>query len=340
MLTQERLVEIHVLHRQGMSIRKIARELGVSRNTVRYYLRNLSNKPKYQNRPTRQSILEPYKPYLHDRVDAAKPYWIPATVLLQELKALGYGGEIGILKIYIRQFKPKQDDPVVRFETPPVHQLQVDFTTIVRGRSKLKAFVATLGYSRASYVRFSESEKQQDWLEGIEEALNYFGGVPKEILFDNAKCIMTERDAFGEGQHRWNAKLLELAKDYGFIPRACRPYRAKTKGKVERFNRYLKESFITPLAATLKQAGLRLDVSIANARIGPWLEDVAHQRIHGTTAQRPQVLLDEERFMLMPLPQKEIATQYKPLITSCPAMPIESIQHPLSVYDQLLGAPL
>jgi len=340
MLTQERLVEIHVLHRQGMSIRKIARELGVSRNTVRYYLRNLSNKPNYQNRPPRQSILEPYKPYLQDRIDAAKPYWIPATVLLQELKALEYGGGIGILKDYIRQFKPKRDDPVVRFETLPGHQLQVDFTTIIRGHSRLKAFVATLGYSRASYVRFSESEKQQDWLDGIEEALNYFGGVPKEILFDNAKCIMTERDAFGEGQHRWNAKLLELAKDYGFVPKACRPYRAKTKGKVERFNRYLKESFITPLAATLNQAGLRLDVTVANARIGPWLEGVAHQRIHGTTEQRPQVLLDEERFELMPLPRKETPAQYRPSITAYPAMQIESIQHPLSIYDQLLGAPL
>jgi len=323
-----------------MSIRKIARELNVSRNTVRHYLRNLANKPKYQDRPVRQSILEPYKPYIHDRIEAAKPYWIPATVMLQEIKVLGYEGGIGILKVYIRQFKDTQDDPVVRFETLPGQQLQVDFTTIVRGRSKLKAFVATLGYSRASYVRFSYSEKQHDWLDGIEEALNYFGGVPKEILFDNAKCIMIERDAFGEGQHRWNAKLLELAKDYGFIPKACRPYRAKTKGKVERFNRYLKESFMTPLAATLKQADLRLDVSVANARIGPWLEDVAHQRIHGTTAQRPQVLLDEERFELMPLPQKETATQYRPSINSYPAMPIESIQHPLSIYDQLLGAPL
>lgn len=340
MLTQERLVEIHVLHRQGMSIRKIARELGISRNTVRHYLRNLPVQPKYQDRPVRQSILEPYKPYLHERIEAAKPYWIPATVLLQEIKARGYEGEIGILKIYIRQFKPKQNDPVVRFETLPAQQLQVDFTTIVRGRSKLKGFVATLGYSRASYVRFSESEKQQDWLDGIEEALNYFGGVPKEILFDNAKCIMIERDAFGEGQHRWNAKLLELAKDYGFIPKACRPYRAKTKGKVERFNRYLKESFVTPLAASLKQAGLRLDVSVANARIGPWLEQVAHQRIHGTTEQRPQVLLNEERFKLMPLPQQKITEQYRPSITSYPVMPIESIQHPLSIYDQLLEASL
>lgn len=94
------------------------------------------------------------------------------------------------------------------------------------------------------------------------------GVVPKELLFDNAKCIMIERDAYGIGQHRWNSQLLQMARDYGFVPKACRPYRARTKGKVERFNGYLKRSFIVPLAATLKQAGLELDVDTANARIG------------------------------------------------------------------------
>jgi DNA replication protein DnaC len=87
--------------------------------------------------------------------------------------------------------------------------MQVDFTTIRRGRQKLKAFVATLGFSRATYVRFSEHERQEDWLSGIEGALNDLGGVPKELLFDNAKCIMIERNAYGEGLHlsppKWSA---------------------------------------------------------------------------------------------------------------------------------------
>jgi transposase len=74
---------------------------------------------------------------------------------------------------------------------------------------------------------------------GIEAALDYLGGVPKELLFDNTRCIMIERDAYGDGAHRWNAKPLEMDKDYGFKLKACRLYRAKTKGKVERFNSYL-----------------------------------------------------------------------------------------------------
>jgi len=338
MLTQETLVEIHVLHRQGLSIRRIAKELNVSRNTVWSYLKDIHRVSAYAPRPSIPSKLDPFKSYLKERIDAATPYWIPASVLFREIQLMGYDGQVGILKNYIRPFKLVVNDPVVRFETKPGQQMQVDFTTIRRGRVKLKAFVATLGYSRASYVRFSEHEKQEDWLKGLEEVLQYFGGVPKEILFDNAKCIMIERDAYGDGKHRWNAKLLTMAQDYGFTLKACRPYRAKTKGKVERFNGYLKQSFITPLATTLKQAGLDLDINIANAQVGPWLYDVAHQRLHGTTKEKPQVRLDAERLQLQPLPTFTHRETSKPLTTR--AIPIESFQHPLSTYDQLLGAPL
>ena len=336
MLTQESLVEIHVLHRQGHSIRAIAKTLQVSRNTVRKYLRDIARTPAYSGRADRASKLDPFKTYLMERIAAAKPDWIPATVLFREIQAKGFTGKEGILKNYIRPFKPQQNDPVKRFETAPGQQLQIDFTTIRRGRYKLKAFVATLGFSRATYVRFSEYERQEDWLLGIEAALDYFGGVPKDLLFDNAKCIMIERDAYGEGAHRWNAKLLEMAKDYGFKLKACRPYRAQTKGKVERFNGYLKGSFITPLAASLKQAGLVLDVDTANAHIGPWLHDIANQRIHGTTGEKPAVLLAKERLSLQALPSGIKPRQSDIRQTTRYAMPRESLQHPLSVYDQLL----
>lgn len=338
MLTQELLVEIHVLHRQGNGIRAIAKKLNLSRNTVRRYLRDMTKTPAYSAREARPSKLEPFKPYLRERIEAAKPHWIPATVLYRELQERGYHGKEGIVKIYIRQFKTKSDAPVVRFETPPGQQMQVDFTTISRGRNKLKALVATLGYRRATFVRFSEYERQEDWLAGIEAALHYFGGVPKTLLFDNAKCIMIGRDAFGEGMHRWNASLLRMSQDYGFTLRACRPYRAKTKGKVERFNGYLKCSFITPLAASLKQAGLVLDVETANGQIGPWLHNVANVRIHGTTGEKPQDLLAKERWSLQPLPISQGLECTVALKAPRQALPVESLQHPLSVYDQLLGA--
>lgn len=337
MITQETFVDIHVLHKQGFGIRAIARKLGLSKNTVRRYLRQPIAVPSYAPRTKRPTKLEPFKPYLLQRIQAAKPHWIPAAVLFREIKALGYDGGATLVRAYVSQQKPKCIEVVTRFETAPGVQLQADFTTIRRGRHALKAFVATLGFSRVSFVRFTESEKQEDWLEGIALALSYFGGVPKEILFDNAKCIMIQRDAYGDGQHKWNTLLLDQAKHYGYKPKACQPYRAKTKGKVERFNRYLKESFVIPLAASVRQAGLELTADLANAHIGPWLAEVAHQREHGTTKVKPAVRLEEERQAFMPLPSPPpSAFPIQPNGTDLPLIPFESIQHPLSMYDQLM----
>lgn len=338
MLNQEQSVEIRVLARQGHSIKSIARELELSRNTVRKYLRGECRSPKYRRRLARPRKLDPFKGYLQERMEAARPHWIPATVLLREIREQGYAGGISQLKTYLAPFKQREPEPVVRFETPPGKQMQVDFTTIRRGRQPLKAFVATLGFSRATFVRFSEREDSLAWMNGLREAFVYFGGVPETVLFDNASAVITERDAYGEGQHRWTAALQAIADEYGFRPKVCRPYRAKTKGKVERFNGYLKGSFITPLSATLKSAGLKLDVQTANAHIGRWLSEVAHQRIHGTTGEQPAKRLLEERVTLLPLPASKpsvpMTAAIKPLDQ---ALPVESLQHPLSVYEQLLG---
>jgi len=334
MLTQENAVEIRVLARQGMGIKEIARELGVSRNTVRKYLRN-GVQAAYAPREPRPTKLDPYKTYLQERIEAAKPRWIPAPVLLREIQALGYPGGISQLKAYLAPFKQPKTEPLVRFETKPGQQMQVDFTTIRRGRRPLKAFVATLGYSRASFVRFSAREDSPAWLAGLRQSFDAFGGVPRDVLFDNAGAIIQTRDAYGEGKHRWHPALASLADDYGFVPRVCRPYRAKTKGKVERFNRYLKESFVTPLAATLTSAGLDLDVESANAHVGPWLESVANRRIHGTTGKVPARLLVEDREGMLPLPR--LLETASVVTSSRGPVPVESLQHPLSTYDELLG---
>jgi transposase len=170
---------------------------------------------------------------------------------------------------------------------------------------------------------------------GLIEAFEYFGGVPEQVLFDNAKSVVIERDAYGEGHHRWNTQLAQLGKDYGFVPRLCRPYRARTKGKVERFKRYLKSSFVVPLAATLNSVGLKLDVQTANARVGGWLKDVANARTHATTGQAPAQRLMIEQDKLLGLPRGRIAP---PISAPRPvrALPFESLQHPLSAYQALL----
>lgn len=334
MLTQEQAVEIRVLKRQGWSLRAIARETGLSRVTVRRHLEDPERALRYGPREPRLTKLGPHTGYLRERIEAARPGWIPAVVLLREIRERGYVGGISQLKAYLAPFKQPTAEPLVRFETAPGEQLQADFTVVRRGRYPLLAFVATLGYSRATFVRFTVAEDATTLCASLREALAFFGGAPAHVLLDNPKTVVIERDAYGEGQHRFHRDLLALAEELGFRPRLCRPYRAKTKGKVERFNGYLKGSFLVPLAATLKQAGLKLDVTAANAHIGPWLQQIANARVHGTTGEVPNARLQLEREHLRPLPVTTL-----PISAARGArvpVPYESLQHPLSVYDALL----
>jgi transposase len=331
MLTQEEAVEIRVMARRGEGVRSIARQLGCSRNTVRRYLREEEARG-YGPRAPRACKLDEYKGYLRERVEQAAPRWIPATVLLREIRERGYDGGISQLKAWLVPLKKSEPEPVVRFETAPGKQMQADFTFVRRGRDPLLALVATLGYSRASFVKFATCEDAATLCTGLCEAFDYFGGVPEHVLFDNTKAVVIERDAYGEGRHRWNDELKEAAETCGFMPRLCRPYRARTKGKVERFNSYLKSSFVVPLAATLEASGLRLDAEVANAHVRRWLDEVANARVHATTKAVPAVRLAAERAVMLPAPALRAAAPKWQRV----ALPVESLQHPLAVYDELL----
>jgi transposase len=336
MLTQEQAVEIRILARQGESIRQISRRTGLSRNTVRRYLRDDAAR-RYGPRALRPCKLDPFVEYVNERIAQARPEWIPATVLLREIRERGYQGGISQLKAYLAPFKRSTPEPVVRFETAPGLQMQADFTTVRRGRDRLLAFVATLGYSRTTFVRFTRSEDFAAWRDGLLAAFDYFGGVPEEVLFDNTKPVVIERDLYGPGLHRWHPGMLDLAEGCGFRLRLCRPYRARTKGKVERFNGYLKGSFLVPLKATLKAVGLALDLDTANREVRRWLEEVANRRVHGTTGVEPCLRLVEDRAHLRPLSSDlEVPAAIERARTPRTALPVESLQHPLSVYEALL----
>lgn len=317
--------------RRGEGVRSIAKQLGCSRNTVRRYLREADAK-RYGPRAPRPCKLDAFKSYLYERVEQAKPRWIPATVLLREIEERGYEGGLTQLKEWLAPLKKVEPEPVVRFETEPGKQMQADFTTVRRGREPLIALVATMGYSRATFVKFTTGEDAATLCDGLREAFDYFGGVPEHVLFDNMKAVVIERDAYGEGKHRWNGELLALSDSCGFAPRLCRPYRAKTKGKVERFNAYLKGSFVVPLAATVEASGLKLDVDIANRHVRRWLDEVANARVHATTKAVPARRLAEERALMLPAPALKAPARLVHRV----AIPTESLQHPLSVYDALL----
>lgn len=338
MLGTEGLMRIRILSEQGQSIRDIARSMGVSRNTVRRYLRE-QDAGVYGPRLSRGSKLDPWKGYLRARIEHAAPDWIPATVLYRELVERGYTGSERLVRYFLAECRPSGlPEPDNRFETLPGEQMQVDWAVFRRGKDPLSAFVATLGYSRYAMVEFVVDERAETLRRCHEHAFEMFGGVPRTVLYDNAKTVVVERDAYSRGAHRFHAVLWDTARHFGFEPLLCQPYRARTKGKVERFIRYLRYSFYVPLRARLKQAGLTVDVDTANSEVTKWLQNIANQRVHGTTGEVPLARLATDRAGMLALPRPRL-----PVVPDAPLQPggrwpSESLQHPGSVYQRLQEA--
>jgi transposase len=336
MVGSEAALEIRVLHRHGKSIREIAREMGVSCNTVRRYLRD-EEAARYKPRPLRSTKLDPFKGYINERLAAAAPERIPGTVPLAELRERGYGGGYTMLKLFLAALRPQETaEPVIRFETEPGEQMQVDWAVIRRGDNRLSVFVATLGWSRATYVEFVTDERVETLIEAHENAFLAFGGTPHEVLYDNMRTVVLERHGYGHGRHRFHPGFLDFARHCGFRLRLCAPYRAQTKGKVERFIRYLRHSFYVPLASRLAQEGLIVDRETANLAVKRWLREVANVRVHGTTGEVPAERLAIERVQLQPVPTpyagRSVRSLQKPV-----SAPIVGLQHPLSFYDAFAG---
>jgi transposase len=170
-------LEAGVMARRGEGVRAIARQLGCSRNTVRRYLRK-QQAVRYGARQVRPCKLDPFEEFLRMRVEQARPRWIPATVLWREISERGNGGGLTQLRQWLAPLKRAEPEPVVRFEAPPGKQMQADFTTMRRGREPLIALVATMGYSRATFVKFAAGEDAATLCAGLREAFDYFGGVP------------------------------------------------------------------------------------------------------------------------------------------------------------------
>jgi transposase len=292
MIAQEDYLVIHRLSTLGYSISQIARELDLDRKTVRTHLRH-PTPPRYQ-RPARPSKLDPYRAWIQARLHEAP---LTATRLLRELRAMGYRGAYSILKAFVAQVRPRPPVPVVvRFETPPGDQGQADFArfevtwTATGQRQGLWLFLVTLGYSRALTGTWHLHGDLTAVLHGHLAAFSAFAGVPRRMLYDRMKTVVTGTDP--EGRPVFHPALLALAAHYGFTPQACRPYRAQTKGKVERPVGYIRDDFW--LGRTFR------DLQDLTAQWTDWLATVANVRVHGTTGARPVDRLAAEA--LRPLP--------------------------------------
>ncbi|RTK99627.1 MAG: IS21 family transposase [Proteobacteria bacterium] len=342
MITQQEFIMIHELKKQGYSIRAIARITGKDRKTISRHLKN-DQLAVIKRTNNKQSKLADFEGFIIERVAQSKAR-IPSIVILKEIRELGYTGKLRILQDFLKREYDKRlkDDPVVRFETAPGYQAQVDWTTVRNGKSPIHAFVMTMGYSRTSFVIFTNNMAEDTLIKCHDQAFNYFGGVPQTILYDNMKTVVDVRDAYGEGKHKFNSQFHNYAKDTGFVIKLCQPYRAKTKGKVERFNQYLKSNFYRPLVSKLNCGGIiEITIELLNSYINAWLNE-ANNRIHGTTNKRPVDLLQEElsalnQYVVKVLPQQLPLAKSTLNIELLPKVALVPIQQPsLNNYDRLV----
>lgn len=319
---------------QGLKKTELARRLGVSRRTIYHWLaegqldRDLDAEPvRYSPRPPVPTKLDPYKGIIAARLEAFPE--LTAQRLFEEIRAAGYPGGYTQLKEYVRKVRPQPPaDPVVRFETPAGFQGQVDFGTFDLPWGRRYALLVVLAYSRLLWLQFYRRQDMETLIRGLEAAFAYFGGVPAELLFDQMRAVVND-DRRGEGGSLiLNAEFLRFAEHWGFRPRACRPYRARTKGKIERPIRYCRQSFF--------YAREFVSDDDLNAQALRWLEEIANVRRHRTTGESPRVRFErDERAQLRPLAPRPFPRlgAAAPLPRKRAALPhVEVERRPLSVY--------
>jgi transposase len=333
MLTEEGIMEIRILSRRGVSIRGISRELGISRNTVRKYLRGEAVKPVERRGPGRPRKLEAYEDWIRRRVDGAAPIRLPATVLHREVSAMGFDGTERTVRRFVASLYPAPvAEPIIRFETAPGHQAQMDWGEYRLGGQKVYAFVGVLGYSRWLYLEYVDSMRSEVLIACHRRMFADFGGVPREVLYDNMKTVVTERDAYGHGRHRFHKAIWALAGDCGYRPRLCQPARPQTKGKVERSIDYIANSFFRAyvMRLALEERVPTLDELNAEARL--WCGSVANVRIHGTTGEKPAERLGADQAAMQPY----VAPQTIPAAKLARAWPRYPLQRSPKEYDKVL----
>jgi len=308
MLKPEVVDRIRELSARGLGIKRIARLVGVSRNSVRRYLAG-ATVGSHQRPAARRLDDATLREVQHLYGTVAEGN---AVVIQQELAAQGTHLDLRTLQRAVAPLRQEQRAAAlatVRFETPPGQQMQIDFgekvVRIAGQRVKVYLMTAVLGYSRRLSVRAFLAQRQDDWLEGLDGAFRHFGGLTEQILCDNASPLVTSHDR-RTGEVVWNPGFETFCRDRGLTAVACCPRRARTKGKIERGVGYVKHN---ALAGRSFASFEELQDHLAK-----WMVAVADQRVHGTTREQPAVRFErEERQALRPLPPRPLAVRTRRL---------------------------
>jgi transposase len=300
--------------RLGESVRRIARELRLSRRTVKKYREWASEKgllegeelasPSSIDEGLKQgesvevrgpvSSVEKYRDFVVEK----RKKGVELVALLRLLHERGYQGSYSSLRRFVARLEPSQPEATVRVETPPGEEAQVDFgyagklhDPITRRLRKAWVFVMTLCYSRHQYAEIVFDQKVETWVELHVRAFEWFGGVVRRVVLDNLRAGIVKAVLHDQEAQR---SYRELAEHYGFLISPCRPRKPEHKGKVESGVHYAKRNAL---------AGRDfLDIRAANAHLERWALEVAGVRDHGTTHEQPLVRFQTERESLLPLP--------------------------------------
>jgi transposase len=252
----------------------------------------------------RVSKLEPYKAKVDELLAAG--VW-NAVVIQRELEALGYTGKQTLIRDYIAPKRSlRAGRATVRFETEPGRQLQSDWGSVrteIGGQDVEVHFCTnTLGYSRRFHFWCTDSEDAEHTYEGLIRSFEWFGGVTQYVLLDNQKAAVFSHRPGESAQFQLG--FMDFAETYGFLPRACRPYRARTKGKDERMVGYIKQHFFVRYRSFTSWAHL-------NQLAEQWLREEADQRVHGTVHEVVAERFAREAPHLHRLPAVRYDTAYR-----------------------------
>ena len=243
MLKSIQVLQIHSYAAKGLKIREISRFLGISRNTVKKYLRSKDQEKMDLGHRKRESKLQQYEPIIKALFFSSRGNCEVVRRLLAQEHKLEVAGRT--LRRFCRDYR-KQLAPRVnageRYETAPGQQMQIDFgqkvMTIAGEELLVHFFVSVLAYSRRIFVKAYREENQAIWLDGIESAFHYYGGVPLALLSDNSRCIIKEHPR--RGKVELTARYEEFCRYWRVRPLASMPYHPQGKGKCERAVRYIK----------------------------------------------------------------------------------------------------
>lgn len=291
---------------EGWRIETVARRFGVHHSVVRRALRDESDPA----RPGRPSALEPFKPYIVERLTELPT--LSAVRLYAELGQRGLRLGIAQVRRYIAEVRPPRPRRVyLRVEVEPAEQAQVDWGSFGHMRvgstqRPLSVFAMVLSWSRAIFIDFSFDQQMETFLRMHRRALEFFAGVPRTIVYDNLKSVVLSRVG---STVQFNPRFLALAGHYLFEPTAAPVRYPEFKGRVEATIKYIRQSFFYGRSFS--------SLEDLRAQAARWRDQVANERIHATTRERPAERLLVERARLRPLPPRPFDTDVVlPLIAS------------------------